>query len=184
MNKIFHFSLIFYIFFFFLNIETYYGRVIIIRNNDENFNNFKNIINTNQDDKNGLIIKFEDMVYDMTKIGYSNDITVNYNITFIGNSKGTLFDFKNEKQGAFTFIFPQKKTKLTITFENIIFDNLGNILDYIALFMIKFSINDNGNHNIIINNCAFRNNHFPILNIQTDTAAIKLSVIFNNCKFL
>jgi len=178
MNKIFRFKLILYIYLFFLNIKTCYGKVVTIRNNDENFRNFKNIINDIQNDKNGLTIKFEDMEYDMTEIGYSIDITVNSDINFIGNSKGTLFDYKNKKKGTFNFNISQNST---ITFENIIFDNAGSGLDSVSIIYISFN---SKNNNVIFNNCTFQNNYLTILNIQSDYVTKNINIVlFNHCKF-
>jgi len=126
INKIHLFKLIFYIYLFFLNTEIYYGKVITIRNNDENFRHFINIFKYLQNDKNGLIIKFEYMEYDMTEMEYIVDINVINDITFIGNSKGTIFNFKNERKGIFSFTLSPNNFNSTIIFENIIFDNVGS----------------------------------------------------------
>jgi len=69
----------------------------------------------------------------MNEMGYSVNITVNIDITFIGNSKGTLFDYKNNRKGTFTFIFSQNNFNFTVTFENIIFDNAGSGLDSVSI---------------------------------------------------
>jgi len=178
MNKIFRFKLIFYIYLFLLNVESYNGRVVTVRNNDENFKNFKNIINGIQNDKNGLIIKFEDMEYDMTEIGYSIDIMVNNDITFIGNSKGTIFYYKNKKKGTFNFQISNQNS--VIKFENIIFDNVGNDIDNISVIYLYFH---SSNNSVILNNCTFKNIYIPTMNIKSDNTDNSL-ILFNHCNFL
>jgi len=179
MSKIFQIRLIFYIYLFYLEIQTYYGKVISIRNGDESFRNFFNLINDIQNDKNGLIVKFEDAEYDMTEMGFNVGIYVNYDITFIGNSNVTIFDYKNERMGLFHFIYHQN-SNITITIENIIFDNAGSEIANVDIFKINFNTNNN---KIIFNNCIFRNNYLPILNLEENNNYNSLAT-FNHCNFL
>ncbi len=186
INKIFRFSFAFYIYLLFLKIEIYHGKVITIQNDSENFKNLKNIVNDNQNDKNGLIIKFEDMEYDMTKIGYGFDITVYNDITFIGNNEGIVFDYKNQKKGLFDFTFTNGN--FTLKIENIIFKNAGNMEDNVSTIFVKLLDDRNSkNSRIIINNCTFQNNNIPILDLHSNfnqNEIFKTIFLFNHCNFL
>jgi len=177
INKIFQFGLLFYVYLFFLNIEINYGKVITIRNN-ESFKNVCNNIKDLQNDKNGLTIKFEDTEYDMTELEHHINIEVNNDITFIGNSKGTIFHYKNEEKGVFTFTFPKRNS--TITFENIIFENAGSSFDFLSIIKAIFITNNNS---VIFNNCVFQNNYILILDLEEEKK-FNSKAFFNNCDFL
>jgi len=149
----------FYIWILFCKIDTINGKDYIIKNNDEDLYNLVNLLdNINSlDDNETLELKFVDSIYDIDKFNLSDFLFINVcrNITFIGNSNGTIFDFSKRKQSAFHL---EKETNNEIysfiKFENIIFEN--HISDFYSIFN---STMNESQYQLIIDNCIFRNSN-------------------------
>jgi len=177
MNLIKYLSVLFP--FFILNS---YSKEITI-SNDDNFKNFKDIINNNQNDKE-LIINLEDPYYNMTINNYVLEIVVITNLSFIGNENGTIFDYNNTRLGTMHFSVPNP---ITLKFKNIIFENFSypnnvytNDVRAIEIFV------DSNKYYAIFENCTFRNNKQDILQYQINylkKANDDFNIQFNNCNF-
>ncbi|ORX64425.1 hypothetical protein BCR32DRAFT_273116 [Anaeromyces robustus] len=85
----------------------------------------------------------------MNKLPLSFDIQISFNISFIGNENGTIFDYNNKLNGSFIFTFFQNQGEL-LKFENITIKNYpynnNNIIDIIV---------KSDNFFIFFNHCYF-----------------------------
>ncbi|ORX45341.1 hypothetical protein BCR36DRAFT_358228, partial [Piromyces finnis] len=182
MIKLFHF--LYYTIFITIYYLKSFSKEIYISFNDENFNNLKDIINDNQVSNEGLVLYFNDSYYDMTNLPYTIDITVNSNISFIGNKNGTVFDYKGDKKGRLIFnYFDNKERKIKI--ENISFENFNNF----GIIDIEMIILNTKSDNIFLtfDDCIVRNNNYRFLRIDyacNMPSHSEPSIIFNNCEFL
>lgn len=180
MNKLFNIFINIY-FCFSITFLKINAKEIIIHN-DDNFKNFQNIINDNQNDKN-LVLKFVDNYYNMQYLGYSMSISVDTNISFIGNENKTVFDYKNDSQGRLFFTF---NTNKIVNINNIIIENFttnGIGLDGVQAFTtLSYTSNS---LKFIFNNCIFRNNGSKIIHYEIKNSIIQTEpqFIFNDCDF-
>ncbi|ORX50769.1 hypothetical protein BCR36DRAFT_397449 [Piromyces finnis] len=151
-------DILFIILFIYFFVSKAYAIEYKVKFNDTNFNNIKDFVN-----------------------GIQN-ITVQSNITFIGNTNGTIFDFGKVPRGRLIFSYPSRG--YTVKIENIIFENYSSTGLYDVEMMIINVYSDN--YYFILNNCTFQNNYYRVIRI--DTAINKWththpSVIINNCNF-
>lgn len=151
-----------------------------IRNNDDNFINLDTFLKNIQNDD--IILNFEDSYYDMTILStYSVEVTLNVNLSIIGNKNGTVFDYKNGRRGPMIFNILTSK-KETIKIENIIFKNFSSENN---IYTLKVGgITDN--FEVYINNCDIINNNYRFLNIDitcTYQNQIEPQFVISNCNF-
>ncbi|OUM69523.1 hypothetical protein PIROE2DRAFT_2621 [Piromyces sp. E2] len=160
-----------------------YGKTLIIRNNDDNFYNLNNVINIYQNSKE-LILNFVDDYYDMSIFSNKFETTVISNISFIGNEKGTVFDYNFDCFGVYQFTFLNNLGNFVkfenITFKNFIFPNGSvNAINFIYI------VSKVENFYLIFNNCNFMNFQNKIFDFNVSTKNINndSNFIFNNCNF-
>jgi len=174
--------IIFFIFLLLFNLKIY-AKEIIVEFNSTNFFELGSLIKNNQNDGN-LVLLFEDDYYDMSVINTVSavDISVNSNISFIGNKNGTVFDYNYGKIGGFKFDFSRLKND-TVKFENITFKKYKEkVISQGMTTLTVFSSTDN--YNMIFNNCNFIENEYVILNIVlTCKKTSNPFIFFNNCNF-
>ena len=112
------------------------------------------------------------------------DITISTNITFLGCSNGTIFDFHNNNIGMMNLKYASNKIN-TFTMKNIIIQNFYNKDDAIGLSAFYFNSN-NYNFYFIGKNCTFQNNNSKLFYFQVSTnyqTPNGPQVIFDDCKF-
>ncbi|ORY28851.1 hypothetical protein LY90DRAFT_674031 [Neocallimastix californiae] len=166
MNILFQY--IFICIFIFCN-KLGYTKEFIIKSNEVFFNNLLNIINNNQEE-NELILYFTDDYYDLTKVSkFKFDISIESNISFIGNEKGTVFDYKGDSRGTFELNFHNVHGYgKTIKFNNIVFKNYyanTKVISGVQIIQINsFSLN----FFVILNNCIFQNNFNKIIYVNLE----------------
>jgi len=169
----------------FLFIPVSYEKEIIIKNNDENWNNLKDVINDNQNDKE-LILRFEDDYYDVNfeNVFSSLELMISSDVFFIGNKNGTVFDFMENIIG-YNILYLRNKGD-TLKFENIIFKNFAVkqlILYSVPLFSIRTTTD---NFNLIYTNCTIQDSKAAFISIYaTNPKSISssYSVQIDNCIF-
>jgi len=164
-------------------IKICYGKEIIIKNEDDLFYKFSNIV-INYEGNEELILKFPDKKYDMLELDFSLELPVKTNITFIGTEKTTIFDFGNEIKGSFK-IFKSVEKSYFVKFENIIFQNYSkdSYENKVSIFHLESTYN---NMFITFNNCTFRNNNYEIITIDvlcSKNDVFEPNLIINNCQF-
>ncbi|OUM62720.1 hypothetical protein PIROE2DRAFT_10929 [Piromyces sp. E2] len=127
-----------------------------------------------------------DSYYDMEKINFSNDFTVISNISIIGNSNGTIFDYRNNIKGILSFYFESDNTRVTI--ENIIFINFyeyhKEFDDRIQMIYIQSELEK---FYFTFNNCTFQNNYNRLINIKMKchkSSHLEPAILLNECNFM
>ncbi|ORX81129.1 hypothetical protein BCR32DRAFT_293444 [Anaeromyces robustus] len=182
MNQLLHIFCV-SIYFIFIIVKVF-TKEIIIRNVENDLSNLKTIVQENQRDGE-LILKFIDNYYNMTLVGYEFAISVESNISFIGNINGTIFDFNNDRKGRIS-IFSNGDRKDTIKMENLIFKNysvFGGMISGAAVFYIA---SNSINNFYIFKNCTFINITHNIFNgdIRCGKQDIyEPNILISNCKF-
>jgi len=172
-------SLLFiFIYFIFISYNNkIYAEEIIIKNKDNNFYNFHNILsNTNNKE---LILKFVDEYYDFKELSIKKiQFEISNNVSFIGSTNRTIFDF-SDSESTFTISYINENQN-TLIFENIIFQNFKIYNSNDQLFNVK-TYNFG---NFIWNNCTFNNNdklfYFDNYNHSSEGEVV---IQFNSCNF-
>ncbi|ORX45745.1 hypothetical protein BCR36DRAFT_357819 [Piromyces finnis] len=184
MDKIFYILCIIYIVF---HIN---AKEIVVRNKDENFKNLQKVVNNNQNDKE-LIVRFIDPEYDMYDEEYMQfdcEFTILTNVTFIGNTNGTVFNYKGDKRGRMKFIFINSTNyRNKVIVKNIAFkdyEQSNYLVEGVGLHRI---VTHTDNFQCIFENCIFDNAKQALFFIRNDLCSKPLSeesyVLFNNCIF-
>ncbi|OUM59805.1 hypothetical protein PIROE2DRAFT_14573 [Piromyces sp. E2] len=161
INQLLIYIYIIFILIFFLEINT---KEIFIHHNDDNFNYLQKVINENQYDTE-LIVRFEDDYYDMSKLLYSTEITVNTNITLIGKSSGTTLDFKKDKKGRLSLNFLRTRGE-KVQLINLNFINFYVSKDLVGVQVITV-ISKSNNFLFIVDNCNFQDNNHVVFHFKT-----------------
>jgi len=177
----------FYLLFSF-GIFKVYSKEYVIRYKDSNWNSLPTFLNKNQQSNDDLVLKFEDTYYRLDNVPVMSfiDVSVSTNIKFIGNEKGTIFDYYYSFH-SFYFKMNQANTKEnSITFENIIFKNYQypSKTEGFGVVLVEAP---SKNFNLIFENCNFEGNRNSVIRLDIkDGISSKddYSVIINNCKFM
>jgi len=110
---------------------------------------------------------------------YLYDVSVNENISLIGRTNRTIFDFNNSKRSHFRFFFINRKE---VKLENIIFENYSSTtvdsVVYVSSRTYDFYIE--------FNNCTFRNSNNIRINFRIEACNNRkksIQVLFNGCTF-
>jgi len=148
--------------------------------NDTEFDTFASFVNGHQN-SGELILNFVDDYYDFSLFPSTIDITVQSNITFVGN--GTVFDYGKVPKGRLLLTYPPKGY-LSVSFKNIIFNNYGSTGLYdVEMMMINVH---SDNYYFKFDNCTFQNSDYRLLRIDTEIhkwTHTHPSIILNNCNF-
>jgi len=178
---------LYYIYFLLVfKLKAIFTKEFIVNNNFNGINNIWTIIKNNQFENEDLMFIFNEDYYDMSlNKEFTNEFNIISNISFIGKINGTIFDYNRFKKGTIHFMLNEFK-RITIKFENIIFQNFY-IEDYYSseVFLIYLKSNHN-NFNIIFNNCSFINNDQSLLSLNMECVyrtTENPTYIFNNCNF-
>jgi len=176
MKIIFLFVLCMYIYLYHVNADTKTVKQITI-----NKNNFKQLRDILKDKVEDTILYFEDEYYNMKYLGHDVvDFYLKSNISFIGRKEGTIFDFRNSRDGALRIQFYNKGYDFTI--ENIIIENFKSDSGVFALQYLIYTVD----FSVKIKNCTFRNNPFPLIAV-VHSSPIKLEgediISIENCNF-
>jgi len=153
--------------------------------NDDKIHNINNIIFKNQIDKK-LTLNFIDQYYDMTKFPYLIDIISLTDISLIGNSNGTVFDFKNDRIGLIKITHDGNGE--TIVIKNIIFKNFFNkefIRTKSELSLINLT-SPSDNFFFVLSNCTIQNSYHCIMYFDVTTSISthdNPSIVIENCNF-
>jgi len=158
------------------------AKEVIIEIESKNINNFENVINENSENEENLVLKFKEKYYDMSNLPSERiDIFITLNVTFLGCSDGTIFDFKKNNNGMMNITYSNNNSNI-VKFKNIIFKNFGqdiNQNDYM------FLINSDTDENYLkFENCIFTDIQCNIFEMNFSYLKEYNNISFNSDYFI
>ncbi|ORX46842.1 hypothetical protein BCR36DRAFT_356203 [Piromyces finnis] len=159
-----------------------YRKELYVKFNDTIFNNLQHFVNDCQN-YNELYLYFTDDYYDMSILPYDVEITVSWDIYFIGNKNGTVFNYKRDRYGKMIFTYPLSKG-YKVKFENIILEDYYNKLRGNRLINV---VSNSNNYYFEMYKCIFRDISSPIFRINVNSnhqESFNTKVYINDCSFI